>query len=778
MKNLKTVNLNIFLISAVVISFEILSTRISSVVYVQNYAFIILSLAILGLGSGGVFAYYKVKNDNNAEDLLTKIIFRFLILMGVSILIFILSVTLFKLIIPFIYFFLLLLPFFFAGIVYAKLFEYYADKCFKLYASDLSGAALGSVIPLIIFNVFNAPNAVLFLALVLFGYAFSLTKKILNKRTILGIYTILVLCTGLLFIFGKNDFLGRVPIGNYPEKDFYYVYEGMNVESKIIESRWSVNGRADLVEYNFQSIVRYLFVDGSAGSQMFRFNGNITNHDKLLNKLLLEFTTSIPFLFLKENEKNNMLVIGPGGGKEILTGLLGGVKNITGVEVNGDFVNIVKQFRSYNGGIYTDFPNVNIVIEEGRHYVKRSTEKWDVLLMALPSTEQIQSIDNFASNENYLLTVEAIKDYLKILSNQGSIIFTVHNRWELVRLLVTAFYAFEEIGINNHDALNHFIVLGDEYAPTIVIRKNSYTTEEINYIKNVISHFPKEIPRITYLPYNWQNVDNSFENRLLKSINANELILPKFIKLNTSDISPVRDDSPYFYKVNRGAPTEYLILLLLVVGISLIVILYPYFKLNINSKNKSEKQSILFSLAGFTLIGIAFMILEISLFQKLVLVLGSPTISLSVLLASMLIGMGSGSYFGSKLYSNNNIQRMRLVLLLLIIVGILIYAYSPSILYTLLHLNKFIRSLFCFLFIFPLAFLAGILFPSLIQLLNNGKMNKYIPWMYGVNGVTSVLGSILAVVLSMIWGFNITMLAGISTYFLLFIFLFNINSKR
>jgi spermidine synthase len=176
-----------------------------------------------------------------------------------------------------------------------------------------------------------------------------------------------------------------------------------------------------------------------------------------------------------------MLIIGPGGGKEVLIGMFSSVQNITAVEINPDFVALVKNYRKFNGGIYTDFPNVHVLVQEGRHYIKRSNEKFDLIVMALPSTEQMQSIEPFAMSENYLLTVEAIQDYLKILTPEGSLIFTVHNTWELLRLIVTTASAFQEIGIESSDMQNHFAVLEAEYAPTIVIKRNAFTKEEVSH---------------------------------------------------------------------------------------------------------------------------------------------------------------------------------------------------------------------------------------------------------------------------------------------------------
>ena len=367
MNNTKGVNLSILVVSAVVICFEILSTRISSVLFVQNYAFIILSLAILGLGSGGIYSFYKITPGKELPEI-KKIFGVFIFRSGISLLLFILLEIIFSITNPYLYFFFLFFPFFFTGIVYAEFFRTYASAGFTIYASDLIGAAVGAILSIYIFNLFTAANAVLFLALVLFSVSlhyFDIEKK---RQTVL--YFSLFCLATLLIVFGKKEFLSPIPIGNFPEKDIYYTYDDPNIKPNIIDSRWSINGRSDLVEYNTKNIVKDLFIDGAAGSQMYKFNGNIAHHDTLLNKILMNHSTTIPFLFLSKEEKENMLVIGPGGGGEILTGILEGVQKITGVEVNPDFVDIVKKYSNFNGGIYTNFPNVKIEVAEGRHYKK------------------------------------------------------------------------------------------------------------------------------------------------------------------------------------------------------------------------------------------------------------------------------------------------------------------------------------------------------------------------------------------------------------------------
>ena len=260
MNNTRIVYLNILLVSAVVICFEIISTRISSLIFVQNYAFIILSLAILGLGSGGIFSFYKIKpvEESNKNSGIFSL---FIFLLGISLIFFIVLVIILSITNPYVYFFFLFIPFFFAGIVYAEFFRNYAGAGFKIYASDLLGAALGSVLTIFIFNLFNAANTVLFLALVLF--ISSVNFYIVEKQKQILTYIVLFCLIIALAVFGKKNLFGDFPIGNFAEKDIYYVYDDSNIKSNIVDSRWSINGRSDLVEYNNQSYVKNLFIDGA-----------------------------------------------------------------------------------------------------------------------------------------------------------------------------------------------------------------------------------------------------------------------------------------------------------------------------------------------------------------------------------------------------------------------------------------------------------------------------------------------------------------------------------
>jgi len=712
----------------------------------------------MGLGLGGIFSYYKIKVKSETD--LQKVLKTVILWIGLSLSIFIISIVKFNFINPYIFIFLLTAPFFLAGIFFSQIFKQYSSDSFTLYAADLSGAAIGSLLSLVIFKIFSAENAVLFLSLALIA-----TTNIFKKKSFytIGSLVIVFIFMLLLTINGKSSITAQIPIGNYPEKDFYYVYDDPNVISTIIDSRWSNYGRADLVSYNHQDIVRHLFIDGAAGTQMFRFNGEINNPGRLLSSILMRNPTTMPLLWLDEKEKDNMLVIGPGGGKEVLTALLSGIKKITGIEVNPDFVEIVKDNKEFNGGIYTDFPNIDIIVKEGRHFIKQTDQKYDLLVMALPSTEQTQSIDNFAMSENFLLTVEAIEDYFKILTNEGQLILTVHNKWELLRLIVTTLKAFENIGVSNKDALNRIITISDEYAPTIVIKRNAFLKDEVERIKLYMQKFPSDFPTVSFYPYGIAPQNYSIETELLSNINTNYSYLNQYTEKSTNNITPVYDDSPYFYKINRGVPDEFIWLLIafIIIGVMAAVIPLRYL---LKKQKKIAIKHLKIPLVIFICIGLGFMIIEISLFQKLILYLGSPTIALAILLSSLLIGMGIGSYYGKKIRIDNPFKRIKYVIYIIIILNIISVFLFPKMFDVMLEYSQVIRAAALFISIMPIGFFLGIPFPSAIEILQIKGIDTLVPWMYGLNGIMSITGSILTVILSMLFGFTITNLIGVTFY--------------
>ena len=768
MQNIKKVYLNLIIISASVICFEIISTRISSVIFVNNYAFIIISLAILGLGGGGIFAYIKSKYSEieDVKSYFSNILF----FLALSIVLFLIVISVIHAVNPILYFILLFIPFFIAGIFYSEIFKLYAESGFTIYASDLAGAAIGSILSIGLINISGGVNSVLILITIMLSSVLIFRLEKLKKLISIILSLLLIGTIVIVFALGNRNIIGQIPVGLYPEKDIHYTYDDPRVNKRIVDSRWSVYGRTDLVEYSHQDIIKYLFIDGAAGSPMYRFNGNPQKLDRVLYNLLIRFSTAIPFSLLNEQQKNSMLVIGPGGGREVLLGILSGVDQITGVEVNPDFVDLVKENRYFNGGIYTEFPSVNIIVQEGRHYIKKIPNKYDLIVMALPSTEQLQNIDNFAMSENFLLTVEAINDYLKILTSEGQLIFTLHNSWELIRIITSSIEAFKKLGIKTSEVVNHFIIIDEKNFPTIMIKRNAFTRQEILAIQNSLSTFPKELPQVTYLPYQNNKLPNTRVNNLLSGLHSGRILLNNYIKNDKYDISPCYDNSPYFYKVKRGVPDDFKWLFYCVLIINILTLFIPFYFMK-KTENKKNRQILMLNLLIFSCIGIGFMILEISLFQKLILYLGSPTVSLSILLCSLLIGMGLGSYFSKKIFSDYEIRKIKYASIATLTYGLIIYQLLPFVLIQLLPYGIIYKAIISIISILPLGFFLGIPFPTAITILDRKDLKKYVPWMYGINGTMTVLGSVSAVIVSMVYGFTQTFFMGLGFYVLIIIYL-------
>jgi len=765
MINNKMIIYSLFVVSSSTLCFEILATRITSVIFVNHFAFIIISLAILGLSLGAIFAHYYFDKGNSTS--LISSLSKNLILLSISYLIFFLFSSIDAIATNyFLYFATITIPFFLSGIFYANVFKHFADISYKIYGADLIGSATGSILAIVLTTYLNPSNGILAISILLLSVALSISISQYNKLYNIISFFITLSLLGFLSLNGQNSILNKIPIGEFAEKDFHFTYPNRNVQKIITDSRWSIYGRADLVEYNHQDVVRHLFIDGAAGTPMLRFDGNLNNQDPILSKLLLESSGFIPLLLLQPNEKNNMLVIGPGGGREILGGLLTGVNDIVGIEINPDFVNLVNDNESFNGGIYSQFPNIEIKIGEGRQYVKRSKENYDIIFMSLPSTQQLQSIDNFALSENHLLTVEAIEDYLNNLTDEGRLIFTMHNTWELKRLIVTIIKAFKKTGLNANNIFNHLIIFESEYAPSIIVQKKPYSREQIDNRFQLMNTLTEEAPDLTYVPFFWDNLQNTTVNNFLRRIkNGNTNSLNVIIDSYDYDLKPVSDDNPYFFNIEKGIPSLYSKLTILVLILCLVVLIIPFLSIR-KSVSHNDYNNLILLILLFTCIGVGFMMIEISLFQKLILYLGSPTISLSVLLSSLLIGMGVGSYKINSISFKTIRKKIGLTCAIIIGLGLIVIFLYPIILEYLLPYNLVLRAIVTFVLMLPFGFFLGIPFPSLIDLLNKNGLNEFIPWMYGINGSMSVLGSILAVLLSMSTGYTPSFLVGLTFYLL------------
>ena len=775
--------LGIFFLSASVIIFEIVVTRISSIIFTYNYAFLVVSLAILGLGCGGIFAYYRYnpKRSYTQFEILSKLSF-YSCLFSIFITLFIIFVTkVFFFLNLFLYFATSFIPFFFAGVALSLTFQLFSSYSFKLYFSDLTGAAVGAVSSIIILEKFGGVNSVIFIGILgiisAFCFIINYNKKAMTLSPIRfsSILAIVILIFFILNIF--LGFLGEVPIQKSDIKDLYLMLNSSDVKAEIIESRWSAFGRVDLVEVKGNDKVRYLFIDGAAGSPMFKFDGNIKKANENLDFLKMIFSGTFPFYFLNESQKDSMLIIGPGGGREVIIGLVNGVKNITGVEINRDFVNIVNDYKNYNGGVYTNFNNVNIITSEGRSFVRGVNTKFDIIMIIQPFTKSSRSLEGYALTENYLLTVEAVKDYLNHLTKEGSLIIVLHNTNEIMRLITSALAAFEDTGIKNSDAMHYFYTVGRGATnPVLVLRNTPFASEESEKILNKMLELELISP-LTYISgldqrfINLKNQDGSIvESKLFNDdlllLEKGKMKLDDLIIKSSFNIKPTTDNRPFFFKDEKGVPANIIPILIIAIIINAGMVVLSIIK---SKQNKGILKLMLLSI----LLGFGFMMIEISFYQRLILYIGSPIIALAIILGMLLAGMGLGSLFGERIFPNQNRKKIIIFSFIICILVTGLFFILSTIFSNSLSYSIYLKALVCAGILLPIGFILGIPFPAGINLARKSGFTSYVTWMYGINGTMSVLGSVSTIALSTVLGFSTSLIVGSVCYLAIaFIFLF------
>ena len=775
----------IFLTSFSLLAFEITLTRLLSVLLLYHFVFAVVSLALLGMGVGGIFVYFfrpQIPSGDNrfsslallASLISLSIPFSVILMVQIGYIDAIRDNILFHC-------FLLFIPFFFTGVLLAEVFRMFPTISARIYGADLVGAAVGSLGVILVLDVLGGINTSFLLGIVASVAALLFALRVLReniRRVIIATASFLIVSI-LLGINLIGVYLPGIPvIGANPVKDIHQALYGPSFTGKIIETRWSAFGRTDLVEFSNRPELMEIYIDGTAGMPMYQFNGDFDSPSIILDSLKYNFTGYFPFFFLTEEERNNALIIGPGGGRDILVALMGGVGQVTAVEVNRDLVDIVREYAWYNGGIYTDFENVTVVVDEGRNFLKRQKEKYDIIMLSLPVTQTSRSLEGYALTENFLFTTDSINDYLEQMTDEGRLVVVTHDDFTTWRLLSLSLAALNEQGISNTAALNQIYMLGlgspDTY-PLFVLKKTPFEPAQVFPRHETMRQLGYD-PLSSYFPYITQP---EMVNPVLADLSSGKLALNDVEKVMAKelgfDISPVTDNSPFFYKIDVGLPQPVSLVFWLSIIMMLLVLLVPplYWKWRSPRREthpRSKKNSNqLKSVALFSMLGIGFMLVEISLIQRFMLFLGQPVLSMAVLLFSLLVGAGLGSLYSGR-FASERITRGIAIASLSIVAVVVSYTFLlPLIFNQLLGLALAIRLLAMVVMLVPLGFLMGFPFPLGIRLLKEMRMENYIPWMWGINGVGSVLGSVTTIVVAISFGFTQALLAGAVCYLIIFL---------
>lgn len=735
----------LFLVSATGLIFEITLTRLFSLYFHYHFAFLALSLTVLGLSVGAALGRFAAPSDPESasgKDLLIT-----LIALSVS---FPLAATVMARlpsaasVLP--YAVVALIPFVLIGLFAALTFARFATQSGLLYAADLTGAALGVVSILGLLTLMDA-----FSVVILLGAMAGLAAVILACSSRLYLPSALLTLLFGASLLGVN--LASGWIGYSPEhltsaprdKTMVAVLQDPSQGAHIVYTANSPFARVDVVETR-DSEAKFVFTDGGAGSYMLRFDGDLEK--------VAHLRGSIEFIPFTLGSTERTLVIGAGAGKDVVLALLAGAEEITAVEVNPAMVRATRHFSEYNGEIL-DRPEVELVVGDARTFVERTLKKYDLIYLNLVYTQAAEPA-NQALVENYIFTRQAFRAYLDHLAPGGHLAIISHSALEGSRAAITALQVLADGGKSLPQALVHMALLmvpaddPTQRTTVMVLGKEPLQDAEIRVLAaraNRLGLQPLFLPDMFELPF----------APLLQGSTLEEFLAGD----PTYDLSPTDDDQPYFFKLDPGLPSPVRQALVIAAALSAALLLLSLWSAGTAGGRWRWVGLVIYA----ALIGAGFMLVEIPLIQRLQLLLGYPTLSVATVLGTLLLASGLGSLVSQRWPEARLLRRVSLAALWVGAVALAYRAVLPPLVRWLLGTPLAWRVLATIGLTALVGIPLGIPFPSLLRLAARYRQRVALLW--ALNGAFSVLGSTLAVVVSMTWGFGWALAMGAGSYLLL-----------
>ncbi|MBK7931141.1 MAG: hypothetical protein IPJ98_27795 [Bryobacterales bacterium] len=746
----------VFLTTLATLMLELTLTRIFSVVFYYHFAFLAISIALFGLGAGGVFSYVVLGWPGSVWRKLAVLstLNAFFVVLSVY---FVLSRTaeMTNAALAGVYV-VSALPFLIAGIIVSVAISETIERVDRVYFFDLLGAAGGCLFLIPLLNTIGAPNTVIGTG-VLFASAsalwYTLAGSVRMRIVSVGVALGLVL---LIVGNAKNRMID------------VRTAKGMELTGERFV-KWNSYSRI-AIQPDKHSSALLIVIDGDASTGIANFNFDKLTDDERAN--LLKQGPGLPYA-LRPGAKT--LIIGPGGGWDVSRALAGGSKDITGVEINKIIANTImrERFADLSQRIYFR-PEVRIFVEDGRSFVRRSTEKYQVLQATLVDTWASTAAGAFSLSENNLYTTDAFHDYLSHLTDDGILAFT---RWgfqpprESLRLITLAVEALESLG--ERDVARHFLVARENThllkgwgaTDTVIISRKPLSDADVSKARLLFAESKMET---VYAP------DMAKGNAFAQFLHTKDR--EAFFRGYPFDVTPVSDDKPFFfytvqprdiwtylstavkdsadYKINRAVP-----LLFGVVGISifgtLVTLLLP--PLVLGSRLPAERGVRLF-LLYFLCVGIGYILIQVALIQRFVLFLGHPQYALTVIIFSMLLSSGTGSYWSRRLgtFEDGPLRKV-LVGVTVCVTGLALV--SGPIVNAGVGWPLAVRMLVTALLIFPAGFLMGMPFPSGLARLE-AMNHSAVRWAWALNAAASVMGSAGAIFLALYIGLRATLITG------------------
>jgi hypothetical protein len=741
---------------------ELSLTRIFSVVFYYHFAFLAISIALFGLGAGGLFSYVVADRGGNIFYKLGVLA----VLNSVAVLaslayILTRSGEFGNLTLAGVYF-ASALPFFFSGAVVSIAVGEAIQRVDRVYFFDLLGAAGGCLVLVPFLNYFGGPNTVIAVSVLLAVSAAIWYNLAGTLRGRVGAVTLALVFVALMAFNGKTRLI-----------DVRYAKGHRIGQEEFV--RWNPISRIALVNPKGTHDPE-IVIDADASTGIPGFDLDHLTAAERAN--LLHEGPGFPYM-LRPGAKT--LVIGPGGGWDVARAITGGSKDVTAVEINPIIARTIMQrrFPELSHGLYFR-PEVHLFVEDGRSFVRRSPDKFQVLQATLVDTWASTAAGAFALSENNLYTTDAFLDYLNHLTDDGLMVFT---RWgfdpprESLRLLSLAIAALGEL--RETEPWRHVVVLRDRAQnlnafgslDTVLIFRKPLTEADAAGVRAALSQTKLDSLYVPGDVVSKEHPANEFGQLMTSPDPA------AFWRNYRYNIEPVDDDRPFFfytvqprdilqflkqgglsedYKINRALPLLFEVLGISVLAIALVLAFPP---LLLGARLPVEPGVRVF-LLYFVCIGTGYILIQVALIQKFILFLGHPTYALTVIIFSMLISSGVGSYFSHRMMRKLEVQYV--LIGIAVAVTVLAFVSSP--------ISKFgagwplpWKGLVTILLIAPAGFLMGIPFPTGLTRLER-RFPQAVRWAWALNSAASVLGSVSAICLAIYIGLRATVLMGALLY--------------
>ncbi|MDF2689657.1 MAG: spermidine synthase, partial [Microvirga sp.] len=773
------------------IAYEILLTRLFSILLWHHFAYMIISVALLGIGaSGTVLAFAR-------GALAPRFTVAFI---GCAVLFAVLSIGGFAFAqrVPFnpleviwdfdqqlhlarIYL-VLALPFGAAGAAIGLAFIRFGDEIAAIYRADLIGAGLGALLIVSLLYLL-APEDCLrilgglgFLAAALAAYADA-------ARRAAAVLAVLAVISPVAW---PASWLEPRPSP----------YKGLSVAltapgARVLTERSSPLGLLTVVE-STQIPFRHApglslgattepppqlgaFTDAEALSVITRFTGDMGMLDYLDQQ-----TLALPYHLL---ERPRTLILGAGGGADVLSAQYHHASHIDAVELNPDLIDLVRgEFAGFAGGIY-DRADVTLHIAEARSFVEASEQRWDLIQVALLDSFTAAAAGVQALGETPLYTVEALRAYYAHLTSGGMLAVT---RWlrspprDPIKLFATAVVALEQAGVRSPG--DRLAMIHDWNTATLLVKKAPFDSDEIARIRTFVEARSFDV---AWYPGMKEAVANRFnrlpEPSLFRAATA--LLGPEreqFLQNSKFHVRPATDDRPYFFRFLKlkllpelfalraqgglaQADMGYLVVLATLAQsaiASLVLILLPLAALRGPPTRSKSAIAVRWRVALYFLsLGFGFIFIEISFIQRFTLFLGHPLAAIAVVPAAFLVFAGLGSGMTGE---------RRQAAIVIAVAGIILFAGTylvalPAWLPELIAWPFPAKIAVTLLLIAPLAFAMGVPFPvGLARVAADAP--ELVPWAWGINGCASVVGSVLASLLAMHVGFTLVVSLALLLY--------------